>query len=462
MVQVSTNPTANRVEEQQLLHCLAAGETRAFWQLFQKYRGYLLRCCLKWTNGNSTDAEDALSQAMLKAWEKVQKYATGEITNFKGWLTTLTRNLCVDMYRERSRGANKVEDIEAYARSEEQGLVSSDETPENALEADEKKIVIRRAIDSLPARLRETFILHFYKELSHQEIAQQQDISYQNVCKRISQARKILQEDLRGYFIGKEGADTDKAVPLTATESAIGELSEGNVRVEAGAAETVTLSVAVEEVESVGDEDAIEVARDVQHSESVMVVATNDEKLELKSDGCRCVEAVPGERQSAPILARAQFEEETGSWGNSCVLVQRRLEQHDQEEWEGNSATVPHSLFLSSFQFSIPSQESVGDGNERKLFLTQTSSKLFYSKGNFIEKFQKVSKKTSREIKVKRNELDFPLVRNPNLVIEAGGNIQAEKISSLEDSESDRVSQLRHKKRFFLYPPVPQLPNIIM
>ena len=45
--------------------------------------------------GNSTDAEDALSRAMLEAWEKVQKYAAGDIANFKAWLTRLTHNLCV-------------------------------------------------------------------------------------------------------------------------------------------------------------------------------------------------------------------------------------------------------------------------------------------------------------------------------------------------------------------------------
>jgi hypothetical protein len=71
----------------------------------------------------------------------------------------------------------------------------------------------------------------------------------------ISQARKILREELRGYFIEEEGTDTDKSVPLTATESAIGEISQGNAPVEAGAEETVTLSVAVEEVESVGDSE---------------------------------------------------------------------------------------------------------------------------------------------------------------------------------------------------------------
>ncbi|MEH2319880.1 RNA polymerase sigma factor [Nostoc sp.] len=293
-----------------------------FWQQWQHYRDYLYCCCVKWMGGNPTDAEDALSRAMLKAWEKVQKYA-GEIANFKAWLTTLTHNLCVDIHRERSRGANRVEDIEVYASGEEQELVAFENTPENAVETGEKRMVIRRAIDNLLTKLRETFILHFYQELSYQEIAQQQDISYQNVCKRISQARKILQEELRGYFIGEEGTDTDKSVPPTATESTIGEMSEGNGGVEARVAETV-LSVAVEEVESVEGEEA----RHVQQSEWVMVAATNEGKLEVRSDGCRCVEAALCERLLAPILALAQFDEETGNWGNFCLAVQARQQQH--------------------------------------------------------------------------------------------------------------------------------------
>jgi hypothetical protein len=160
----------------------------------------------------------------------------------------------VDIHRERSRSAKRVEDIELYASSEEQGLVSFEDKPESALETDEKRIVIGRAIANLPTRLRETFILHFYQELSYPEIAQQQNISYQNVCKRISQARAILRKELREYFIENEGADTELSVPPTATKSAIGEMSEGNAGVEAEAGETV-LVVAVEEVEIVGGEE---------------------------------------------------------------------------------------------------------------------------------------------------------------------------------------------------------------
>jgi len=109
----------------------------AFWQYWQQYRDSLYRCCIKWMGGNPTDAEDALSRAMLKAWEKVQMYKKGEIINFKAWLTRVTHNLCVDIHRERSRSAHSVENIEVYASSEEQGLVSFEDKPESALETDE-------------------------------------------------------------------------------------------------------------------------------------------------------------------------------------------------------------------------------------------------------------------------------------------------------------------------------------
>jgi RNA polymerase sigma factor (sigma-70 family) len=268
---------------------------KGFWQQWEQYRDYLYRCCIKWMGGNPTDAEDALSRAMLKAWEKVQKVA-GEIANFKAWLTKLAHNLCVDIHRERSRGANRVENIEVIP--EEQGLISFDETPESAMDTGEKKIVIRRAIANLPTRLRETFILHFYQELSYQEIAQQQEISYQNVCKRISQARAILREQLRGYFIGEDGTDTDLSVRPTkaATESAIGEMSKGNAGVEPIVGETVTLfdsaadalpqATEVEEVEIVVSGEPQEAALSVQQRESAMVAAVADGKLKVKRDYC--------------------------------------------------------------------------------------------------------------------------------------------------------------------------------
>jgi len=251
---------------------------KGFWLQWQQYRDYLYRCCLKWMGRNPTDAEDALRRAMLKAWEKVQKIGV-EIENFKSWLSTLTHNLCMDIHRERSRGANRVEDIELYASSVEQGLVSFEDTPESAMESGKKRIVIRRAIDNLPSRLRETFILHFYRELSYQEIAQQQEISYQNVCKRISQARKILREELRGYFIEEDGTDTELSVPPAATESAIGETSQGNARVEPIVDETVTLSYrAADALPQATEVEEVEIVVSGEPQEAALSITQGDAK----------------------------------------------------------------------------------------------------------------------------------------------------------------------------------------
>lgn len=206
---------SNQIIANSELHVCAS-----FWWLWQKYRHYLHSCCLKWMGGNPTDAEDALSRAMLKAWEKEQKYA-GKISNFKAWLTKLTHNLCIDIHRERSRGENQVEDIEVYTSGEELGLIFCEDTPESAMDSSEERTVILRAVHNLPHRLRETFILHFYGELSYPEIAQQQDISYDNVCKRISQGRKILREELKGYFLGEDENNTNLSVASTLPDNTV-------------------------------------------------------------------------------------------------------------------------------------------------------------------------------------------------------------------------------------------------
>ncbi|NEP20399.1 MAG: RNA polymerase sigma factor, partial [Leptolyngbya sp. SIO4C1] len=98
-------PTA---EEQSLLRHLAQGNRIVFWQLWMRHQDYLYSRCISWMGGNITDAQEALSRAMLKAWHKLPQHAA-KITNLKAWLTRFTHNLCVDICRERCRHAISVE-----------------------------------------------------------------------------------------------------------------------------------------------------------------------------------------------------------------------------------------------------------------------------------------------------------------------------------------------------------------
>jgi RNA polymerase sigma-70 factor (ECF subfamily) len=187
--------------------CTKDGE-KVFWQQWEQYQDYLYHCCLKWMGGNPTEAEDALSRSMLKALEKVRD-CTGVITNFKAWLTRLTYNICVDTHREYKRLGDRVENLEVIVEKGEEGLVSLSHTPESVALRGELAIIIHRAINDLPPRLREPFVLHFIEEKSYPDIAQELGISYNNLCKRISQARGIVQKHLTKYLSGFDDSPLD-------------------------------------------------------------------------------------------------------------------------------------------------------------------------------------------------------------------------------------------------------------
>lgn len=183
---------------------------KAFWQLWQQNRDYLYRCCLRWMGGNPTDAEEVLSRAMLKAWHKLPDHAE-KITNLRAWLTRLTHNLCIDIHRERRRKAMQMEDIEEVAARGSSAVISCLNSPEEALLHHELGQYIRRAIDTLPSRLRNPFILRYCHQIAYQDIAQQLALSLNNVYKRIQQARDILQKRLSRYLSGLDDALLDSS-----------------------------------------------------------------------------------------------------------------------------------------------------------------------------------------------------------------------------------------------------------
>lgn len=189
--------TQTEEEERMLLRRLDQGDSTAFWKLWERHQDYLYGCCLRWVGGNREDAEDALSSASIKAWNRLPDYVR-KITNLKGWLIRLTHNFCMDIHRERERRVGLFQHIENIAEADREAYVQ--ESSEDVLLRREMCEYIRRAIDSLPPRLREPFILRFYQEMPYRDIAVQLALSIENVRKRIQQARAFLEEQLSKYL----------------------------------------------------------------------------------------------------------------------------------------------------------------------------------------------------------------------------------------------------------------------
>ena len=182
-------------DEGWLLERLADGDRTAFWKLWQLHRSYLFGICAKHSGGINEEAEDVLSRAMLRAFEKMPAYAA-RINSPKAWLTRLTINLCVDMFRESKRRSSKTTNLDDLAGAEAQPALSKSDSPEEALLRLEIQSQLNGALRELPAQVRGPFLLHFTEEVPCEDVGKAFSITAANVRKRIQRARYLLRQKL--------------------------------------------------------------------------------------------------------------------------------------------------------------------------------------------------------------------------------------------------------------------------
>jgi|HubBroStandDraft_1064217.scaffolds.fasta_scaffold04346_2 RNA polymerase sigma-70 factor (ECF subfamily) len=89
-----------RAEEQALLKLATDGDERAFGELVDAYRSELRACCYRML-GSVQDAEDALQEALLRAWRGLPGFEGR--SSVRSWLYSIATNTALDITRRRSR-----------------------------------------------------------------------------------------------------------------------------------------------------------------------------------------------------------------------------------------------------------------------------------------------------------------------------------------------------------------------
>ncbi len=165
----------------------------AFWPVWLEHRSYLRNHSLRFSGGNLADAEDALSDAMLKA---VQNFSPDKIRNHRSWLLRLVHNACMDRHRGNRRRQRVARDImDGDARAAPAVVVQPDRSPEELLAAVEQVDGLRRALGTLPDFLAEPLLLYL-DERSDGEIAGSLNVSREVVRKRRQIARALLRQQI--------------------------------------------------------------------------------------------------------------------------------------------------------------------------------------------------------------------------------------------------------------------------
>ena len=169
-----------------------------FWDAWYSHKEYLIKLSMIWMNISAADAEDAFSDATIRAYEKYADHAA-QISNERAWFARLLHNICIDKHRANKRLRNlydKVKEISAIDLSvyETQQL-----TPEASLLNAELGRRLREAIESLPDRLRGPVVLRLVQGEEYETIARKLGISNDNVRKRVQQGRARLRENLEAF-----------------------------------------------------------------------------------------------------------------------------------------------------------------------------------------------------------------------------------------------------------------------
>jgi RNA polymerase sigma-70 factor (ECF subfamily) len=142
--------------------------------------------------GKHDEAEDLTQDIFLKIFKALGTF--DRRANFQTWIISIARNLCIDHYRSVRK------ERETIAREVDAGELtpaSADASPQLQLEQSDLRLLLRRALDTLPETLRTAVVMRDLHELSYQEIAEQLGLPEGTVKSRINRGRLELARQIK-------------------------------------------------------------------------------------------------------------------------------------------------------------------------------------------------------------------------------------------------------------------------
>ncbi|MGE3165725.1 MAG: sigma-70 family RNA polymerase sigma factor [Planctomycetota bacterium] len=190
-------------DEQRLLSRLRRGEEAAFEELVRAQTPRLLTVARRLL-ANEEDARDAVQDGFLQAFRALPNFH-GEAL-LSTWLYRIVVNAALTrIRRSRRRPARSIEALLPRFEGDGHRVLSDDSgRPDGAadLEEAERRALVRREIDELPASYRTILVLRDIEEVDTEEAARVLGITENLVKVRLHRARQALRERLSTWFAG--------------------------------------------------------------------------------------------------------------------------------------------------------------------------------------------------------------------------------------------------------------------
>jgi RNA polymerase sigma-70 factor (ECF subfamily) len=151
--------------------------------------------------GKHDEAEDLTQDIFLRVFRSLDTF--DRRANFQTWLTSVSRNLCIDHYRSVRK---ERETIDRGVDAADVPAVSSGDAAFAALEQRDRVALLRHALSMLPETLRAAVVLRDIQELTYQEIADRLRLPEGTVKSRINRGRAELARQIGRVRAGEPAA----------------------------------------------------------------------------------------------------------------------------------------------------------------------------------------------------------------------------------------------------------------
>lgn len=180
----------NGIDETKLIARLREGDQTAFEILFRFYYPGLVVFASQITL-DKDEASEIVQDFFVRLWEN--RSSIKESNSVKSYLFTSVKNRSLNYLKKQKMETKVVEQMKYLA--ENSALYEPDVFVESELQGK-----IKDAINKLPTRCGEIFVLSRFQGLSNDEIATKLDISKRTVETQISNALKVLRVELKDYM----------------------------------------------------------------------------------------------------------------------------------------------------------------------------------------------------------------------------------------------------------------------
>ena len=165
----------------QLIEQCKNGNQRAQFQLYNLYSKQMLNISLRITN-NQMEAEDILQESFISAFTKIKNFR-GD-SSFGSWLKRIVINKSLNVVKRKKTfyedlKEEQIEDVNEEYNEQEVEYTIHD---------------IQKALAQLADGYRVIFSMYMFEDMSHNEIAEQLNISVNTSKSQLSRARSKMKE----------------------------------------------------------------------------------------------------------------------------------------------------------------------------------------------------------------------------------------------------------------------------